>query len=156
MNFSPVLLNFRDALASVVPFVERVDIPWKRPDAYDNWDAIASVLFDKLVVEVIKWSLEAEKQETFSLPAYDLLLDDYSGLSTLEVRHPALTSERWIFHAFGTERRPLDVVELRKLDDRGLPCSERLKTCPIESSRFLLRIFRPSGQSLVLEELPEP
>ena len=57
MTVTSVLLNFRDSLRVLLPMVERVDIPWRRGDAYDEWDAITSVLFNKLVQEVLRWHL---------------------------------------------------------------------------------------------------
>lgn len=140
MKVTTVLLNFRGALLALVPMVERVGIPWKRPDAYDEWDAIASALFEKLVVEVLRWSLPEDEQKDFQLPAYDLLLPRYVGMGTLEVVHPSLQRGRWLFHAFGTESKPFDLVEVRSLSVDGSPLSEELKTCPIDEVVFRLRI----------------
>lgn len=139
MTVTSVLLNFRNALLVLLPMVERVEIPWKRVDAYDEWDAITSVLFNKLVQEVLRWHLPEDNQADFNLPEYDLLLSTYAGLATLEVVHPSLQPGRWVFHAFGTDNDPFDVVEVRSLSADGRPASEGLKTCPVEGTIFLLR-----------------
>ncbi len=102
MTVTSVLLNFREGLFVLVPVLERISMAWKRPDAYDDWDTIAATLFDKLVVEVIRWSLPDGAREDFRLPTYDLLFPTYSSASTLEVGHPLLPPGRWLFHAFGT------------------------------------------------------
>ncbi len=124
--------------------VQRMDIPWRRGDAYDEWDAITSVLFNKLVQEVLRWHLPEDNQADFDLPEYDLLLSTYAGLATLEVVHPSLHPGRWVFHAFGTDSDPFDVVEVRFLSADGLPASEGLKTCPVEGAMFFLKTH--SGQ----------
>lgn len=145
MTVTSVVLNFRAALLALVPMVERVGIPWKRPDAYDEWDAIASVLFEKLVVEMLRWSLPEYDQEDFQLPAYDLLLPTYANMGTLEVAHPSLRPGRWLFHAFGTDGEPFDLVEVRSVSVDGAPLSEELKVCPIDGAVFRLRIHSDQG-----------
>lgn len=80
------------------------------------------------------------------LPEYDLLLSNYAGLATLEVVHPSLQPGRWVFHAFGTDNDPFDVVEVRSLSADGRPASEGLKACPVEEATFVLRT--QSGQVL--------
>ena len=140
MTVTSVLLNFREGLFVLVPVLERIGIAWKRPDAYDDWDAIATTLFDKLVVEVIRWSLPDEAKENFRLPTYDLLLPTYSSVSTLEVSHPLLPPGRWLFHAFGTRSEPFDLVEVRSLSKDGRPITEELETCPVDGAEFRLRL----------------
>lgn len=140
MKVTSVLLNFRHALLALVSIVERVGIPWKRPDAYDEWDSIASVLFENLVVKVLRWSLLEDDQGELQLPAYDLLLPTYTDMSTLEVVHPSLQPGRWLFHAFGTESEPFDLVEVRPLAVDGSVLSEELRTCPIDGAVFRFRI----------------
>jgi len=151
MTATDILLNFRSALAALVPLVERVGIPWKRPDAYDEWDAMAAELFNNLVVQVFRWSLQEDTQETLRLPSYDLMLESYSELSTIEVIHPALKPGRWIFNAFETEASPFDIVEVRLLSKDGLPITKELETCPVENVQFVLRLLR-NGHSVILEK----
>jgi hypothetical protein len=152
MTVTTILINFRSALLAVIPMVERLGIAWKRPEAYDEWDAIASVLFEKLVIEALRWSLPPDEREKFQLPRYDLLLPSYAGLGSLEVVHPLLGAGRWVFHAFGTEREPLDVIEVRPLSDSGESVSERYETCPVEGASFRLRLG-PRAQPIEEVEL---
>ncbi len=153
MTVTSVLLNFRSALLALLPSVERVGISWKRPDAYDDWDALATTLFETLVVMVFRWSLPDDKQRDFRIPSYDLLLASYAGSSTLEVTHPSLPAGRWLFHAFGTTNEPFDVVEVREVSAEGLPYGEDLATYPVDGARFRLRLFQGSGASEILDEV---
>lgn len=149
MRVTSVLLNFRAALAALVPVVERVGMAWKRPEAYDEWDAIAMTLFDKLVVEVLRSSLDEGVQEGFQLPPYDLSLSTYARVSTLEVIHSSLPQGRWLFHAFGTDREPFDVVEVRPLSEDGRLLAEVFEICPLAGAEFRLRLSR--GSDLIEE-----
>lgn len=147
MKLTTIMLNFRASLIAVVPMAEQVRIAWRRPDSYDEWDAIASALFDQLVLEVIRFSLPEESREVFRLPSYDLCLESYESVSTLEVVHPSLDPGRWLFHAFGTEREPFDKIELRLLSEDGSLLSENIETCSVQEAGFRLRL----GSHLVEE-----
>jgi hypothetical protein len=139
MTVTETLLNFRRALLGVIAPVERVNIPWRRPDAYDEWDTIASALFGVLVVQILRWSLPATAQAQFRLPAYDLLLESYAACSVLEVEHPSLDGAH-IFHAFGTRVNPFDVVEVRRISEANTPERSKLVQCDLEHAEFFLRL----------------
>ncbi len=141
MSTGEVVMNFREALRGLVPVMQKAGIPWKRPDAYDEWDSVATALFESLVVAVLSWSLSDEEREDFRVPEYDVLLESYRGLSTLEVKHAALLgSGRWVFHAFGTKDTPFDSVEVRGVSAAGVPTDEGLVLCPLEGAQFSLRL----------------
>jgi hypothetical protein len=147
-----VLLNFRAALLAIAPLAERVGIPWKRPDAYDEWDTIATSLFESLIVRIVRWSVPEELQGELRIPPYDLLLESYRDMATIEVTHPALGRGRWMFHAFATVENPFDAVEVRQLSDHGDPVSNELGICPVAGATFVVRIVR-AGASTLIEEV---
>lgn len=151
MIITDLLLNFRDTLLAVAPKAERVGIPWKRPDAYDDWDAIATTLYDNLVINVIRYSLPESSQDKFELPSYDLLLNSYENMSTIEVSHPQLSDERHVFHAFGTKASPFDVIEVRALTEDGSPLGEDLKMCSLERAQFILHLIHNSFSDSITE-----
>ena len=153
MTIASVLLNFRSALLAIMPAVERAGISWKRPNAYDEWDVIATTLFDKLVIDVLRWSLPRKEREGFLMPSYDLLLSTYADSSTLEVVHSLLPDGRWLFHAFGTGSEPFDIVEVRLLADDGRPLAEDLASCPVDGAGFRLRLAQGPEVSRLVEEV---
>lgn len=153
MTVIDVLLNFRQALLSTLPAVEKVGVPWRRPDSYDEWDAVATALYNGLVIEVIRYSLRHELQQLFSMPQYDLLLESYAGLCVVEVSHPALQPGRYVFHAFGTSETPFDIVELRRVSDAGDPCESDLTSCPVEKVRFWVKLDQSLNDENMIEEV---
>ena len=153
MSVTEVLLNFRQALLAILPAIERVGIPWRRPDAYDEWDSIASALFESLVFQVLHFSLPDSFKEKFRIPDYDLFLPTYTGLSVLEVRHPALPCGRYLFHSFGTENCPFDVVELRRISDTGEPYDQNLTLCSVEGATFRLLLAPWPNDGETIEEV---
>lgn len=156
MTVTDIILNFRSALLGIIPFVERVGIPWKRIDAYDEWDNIAAALYQALVVEPLRFSLHEEEQYKFNLPVYDLLLQDYTNSSIIEVLPPYSDRKIKIFHALGTSRSPFDLVEWRAVGPTGFPESELLETTPLKGARFALRLCKNGLLGSRIEEFAIP
>lgn len=156
MTATEVLLNFREALVALLPMAERVGIAWQRHSAYDQWDSIATHLYRRLVVEPLGRTGDPLDSEEFSLPPYDLLLRDYSGLSTVEVNHPELPSGRWIFHAFASDRSPFDVAELLEISYKGKVVTGDLRTIRYDRARFTLRVSNRVRDSDAIEALGAP
>ena len=77
-SLTELLGIFRQALSVLVPIVEQAKISWREGEAYDDWDGIASSLFENIVVN----SLEFAQEISFDLrmPKYDLL---YPSTATL-------------------------------------------------------------------------
>jgi len=138
LTVTDLILNFRNSLLGLQPCFERVGIPWQRPDAYDEWDAVASAAYEALVVVPLRASLPDAYQEQFALPAYDMLLPSYAGLSVIALQSPRPAGALWIFHALGTSRAPFDTVECRTISSTAVPISPNLKSLPLESTRFAL------------------
>ena len=151
MRVSEIVENYRSALIAVLPSVEYAGIPWRRPDSYDEWDAIASVLYESLVVAPLRWGLEEQEQHCFEMPKYDLLLESYAGLSWIEVLGP--TPDKHMFHAFGTAREPFDIVEIRSVGESGHPEKEGLQFIPLSDVSFRLRHRTTTGRIELLDEI---
>jgi hypothetical protein len=143
MTVTDVILNFRSALVAILPMVKALGIPWRRGDAYDEWDDLASCMYRQLVSNLLPTLDSPSGGSPVRLAAYDMMLPDYRQYATVEVQNSTLGHGRWIFHAFGTDSVPFDVVEVRELGSDAVPCSEEFRTCPLSGSQFLLRL--PNG-----------
>ncbi len=107
---------FREALVALVPVFEAARIPWRDEEAYDQWDDISRVLYDKFVAEPIAWGLDT--LDDLHLAPYDMRIDDYSRLSFIQVVSEDLpTGSVAAFWRFATEVQPLDTAEALLLDD---------------------------------------
>lgn len=153
MSVLRAILNFGQALAAVVPVFERAGVPWKRPDAYDDWDAVANAVFSALVTEDLRYRLPEHLRETFALAPYDMLLPTYRDTDTIEiVSGEHVDGERCVFHALGTEKEPFDTVEYRRVSAAGDPRSDTLARVALNSVSLRLRVVDPqSKEVLVLE-----
>jgi len=82
---SGLVLIFRDALAALVPHMERAKLPWREGEAYDEWDEISEVIFDKIVAQSLRCALGPEG-ESLRLPRYDMVYDNYRDFSFIAVQ----------------------------------------------------------------------
>lgn len=154
MRTTEIILNFRSALLAVLPMVERVGIPWRSGDAYDEWDAVAAALFEALVVDVFRWSLFADRPDALQMPPYDMILKSYSEHSAVEIDHPSLPGGRKVFHSFGTSQRPLDQVLWLPVTDLGEPKAMKPKPCSVQETEFL---FRPqNSMDRLVDQIDHP
>lgn len=52
-SINELLLNYKGALQSLIPWLEKSNIPYKEGEAYDEWDAISSTLYETMVTNSI-------------------------------------------------------------------------------------------------------
>jgi len=139
MTITELMLNFRAGLLGVLPAVEAVHIPWKRPDAYDEWDAVAASIFQALVITPIRHGVPQLQAEAISFPDYDMLLPRYDGMAVIEVLPELPDGTIRVFHALGTSQDSFDTVEWRAVLPSGAPATGQLLASPLASSHFALR-----------------
>jgi hypothetical protein len=145
MNTGEILLNFREALLGVVPCFEKVGVPWRRPDSYDQWDDTAASLFNALVEEPLRAMMPEAERIPFKLPKYDTLLPSYSGVHVIEVLSSGSDSSVKVFHSFGTSVDPFDVMEVRAVGRGGTPESNELEIVPVSRAGVrLIKLGKPT------------
>ena len=140
MKMKELVLNLRSALMGLATACEHVGLPWKRPDAYDEWDNCASATFEALVIEPLQSSLGGRDALVF--PEYDLLLHSYRGISVIEVLPEGGDDTVHVFHALASRQEPFDGVEVRSVGRDGSPRSEGLDVIPLHRADFRVRIWR--------------
>lgn len=137
-----LVASFRNALLAIRPICEQVGIPWRRVDAYDDWDRICTSLYDSLVRQPICFgALNSDRLDC--VHPYDVVKDNYSESGIVEVLHPKLLNGTWKFNAFGTRESPFDVVEAWRLKD-GVAIDSGCVECSFADSRF---VFAPAGRA---------
>ena len=103
---------FRDAVASLAPHVEKAKIEWRDASAYDDWDAIAEVLFEKLVIASIKWSVLEADRDRLDFPKYNTLYDSYEQKAIITVERE---NNPLVFHSLSMVDAPFDSVRAVEL-----------------------------------------
>jgi hypothetical protein len=140
-SVTDVLLIFRDALRALVPHVTRAHIQWREGTAYDDWDEIAQVLYEKIVVSSALWALPEHERSTAEFPVYNMTYDSYAGKAVIIVNEES-DSERLVFHSFATQDRPFDRVRSRVVDAEGNAHGDEFVFVPADTATY--RIHTPA------------
>ena len=100
-SIKELLLNYKGALHSLIPWLEKSNIPFKEGDAYDEWDTITSTLFETIVINSINYSNELMDKKPF--PKYDFHYQDYDNLNFILCENPIGKNEFLAFVSFSVE-----------------------------------------------------
>lgn len=73
------------ALRGIAPAAEAAGIPWREAEAYDEWDSMATQLFDVFVRRSIVEAVAHAPLQPLPLPPYDLRIESYEGYSAIVV-----------------------------------------------------------------------
>ncbi len=148
ISVSEHIAAFRDALVRLVPIADRLKIPWRDREAYDEWDAIGDALFRALVWGSIKYDLAEEGDQTFPLAPYDCMIDSYSELSFIEVLQLSATPPFLVFVGLSTRHDPFDAVRATWVDAQGRSMRrhvEDYECLPFTQAGFRLQCRERSG-----------
>jgi hypothetical protein len=111
-SIDALLTCFREALGVLVPVVERVEMNWREPDAYDDWDHICEAIYRSIVVSSIE---NAEEIGPFlSIPEYDRRVSSYQRNSFI---CNSSSNGKSAFICFETKALPFDQSRFAILND---------------------------------------
>lgn len=71
-----LLANLRDALSALIPVAERARISWREGEAYDDWDGLASFVYEIIVGRTIAADANVGPG-MLPLAPYDMRLPSY-------------------------------------------------------------------------------
>ena len=149
-----MLLNFQGALRSLLPHADAVCLPWRDGENYDEWEAIASALFESLVVFPIRTSLDERSWSEIKFPPYEMLQRDVATLSVLEVL-PKLDSGTRVFYGLSSAMHPFDSCRWYSALADGTLASKELRTTPLDECEFSARLCI-GGRTRVLNAVVLP
>jgi hypothetical protein len=121
-TITELVVTFSECLSALTPYVTRVGIPWKEPDNYDEWDAIASTLYSSIVVRTIAYMV---KGESFAkLVPYDMSLSNYAVTTFLFSRKFGRDA---VFLRLETAVVPFDTAVFQRINPDGQPNEKQEK-----------------------------
>ncbi|HYU27389.1 MAG TPA: hypothetical protein VEO74_19410, partial [Thermoanaerobaculia bacterium] len=106
-----------------VPHITRANIEWREGAAYDDWDEIAQLLYDKIVVASALWALPDDERSTVEFPSYNMAYASYADKTVIVVNEKP-DDERLVFHSFTTQQQPFDTARTAAVDEEGQVCGE--------------------------------
>lgn len=151
MKINGIIENFQSSLVGIVPAFEAVDMPWRSPEAYDEWDGVSEELYKALVADVIRWGIDPANGRVV-LPKYDFAYESYEAMSFIAVN--PLASKYHAFQSFGTDKKPMDLVSVCQVDQYGKRASDDSAFIKIEDAMFGLLLRTDNGELVLVEEIP--
>lgn len=149
-SVTDLMSAFCDALKGLVPVMDRVRIPWHDHDAYDDWDHIAQVLYQEVVIHSLRCSLEVQSQD-LKLPALGFMISSYDLFSWIEIAGSG-SPPHLIFVDFSTSATAFDSVRVRHMNAYG-ELQPELTTVPSAGLSFQLRWRQPAREDILLRNL---
>jgi hypothetical protein len=116
ISVNDLIKVFRDALISLIPFLEKVKIEWRQGQSYDDWDNISMTLYQNIVCS----SLYGEVTNEYPINKYEFGYDDFSKRDYVLVICNEYSDKKLAFVSFQSVKTPLDYVKVAILDEADL------------------------------------
>jgi len=139
----------RSGLAALVPVVERLAIPWTDGDAYDDWDQIASTLYEQLVVNTCRSAIEVGDMVDFA--RYDMIHPSYEPLAHFVVASQLTSDVLGVFVGFAGIDREFTRVKYAVCGSDGAIDTTTTRNVRFSECRIWLRL--PGSKSRQVEVL---
>lgn len=111
-SVNELIMNFRGALLSLLPWLAKSKISYNEQSSYDDWDAISEVLYETMVLNSIRYSDEYKSlNNLLPFAKYDFYYENYEGLNYIKTQIPGRIEELMIFMAFVHENN-LDAIKV--------------------------------------------
>ena len=146
-----LMLNFRDALAALTPYMDRAKIPWRDEEAYDDWDDICQAVYRNMVLRTIQFSIGY--QDSLTIPEYGTVYPYYGKKSFIEVAEsrPQLTEYKG-FVGFSTLKCSFDQVRYQRVAS-DLNAVGETELIPLANATFTFILNREIGERKMLSTL---
>ena len=112
-SVTELLVIFRGALLSIIPWIEKAKIRWKEGEAYDDWDNIAEALYNNIVCS----SLAGEVASVYTIAKYNFLYEDYNFVDFIGMECKSNLEKKFVFMAFQSDSSPFDSIKAAELDN---------------------------------------
>lgn len=112
-SVTELIMVFRGALISIIPWLERAKIYWKNGESYDDWDNIVNALYENIVFSTLIGVVEKK----YNIAKYNFTYNDYSTIDFLGVRDKNYYEKKYVFIAFQSNLTPFDLVSVAELDN---------------------------------------
>jgi hypothetical protein len=124
-SIDELLANFQGAILSLLPWMKGSRIPCREGEAYDQWDNIATAIFEAIVQENLEFATNVHKND-LALARYDSQYESYEGLNFI-ILDEEIYEDFYVFESFDVDDS-LQVVKICIVDRRTLRVKSRMKT----------------------------
>jgi hypothetical protein len=139
-----LMLNFRDALTALTPFMDKAKIGWRDVEAYDDWDEISQCLYQDMVVRSIQFSVK--HQHDWITPDYGTVYPSYGDKSFIDVSERNLKLGGYqVFIGFSTLEHPFDQIRYQAVFGDDLRAVGEPTCMPLGEAKFMFVVNKESG-----------
>jgi hypothetical protein len=110
-NVQELMQLANEGLRLLRPLAEKARIPWREPDAYDDWERLSTAVYHSFVLSSLEYAVEAKGCAPWI--GYDKWIRSYADFSFLSLK---ADPGRSAFVAFDTDREPFDTAVVADLD----------------------------------------
>lgn len=147
-NVDELLSLMREAIEALVPVVEKAHIPWRDNVAYDDWDAIAAVIYENIVVRSIRHAVGI--RQDLALPKHDLVYPSYCDYDVISVEtFGAPTEGIAAFIGFSSQTTPFEYVKWISITPSGEILDNQIKFSKYDECKFVLQQRSQQGRTRV-------
>lgn len=130
MSITELLDLFRRGLTALVPVADGVGISWRDGEAYDDWDEIATCLYERVVANSIKQACHSMGLSTINLAEYDMSLSSYSNRAYIRLEGLGIPEDAIAvfvrFSGVGSGFSDAMWIDLRDLGNGGAVITHRV------------------------------
>ncbi|MEK6749238.1 MAG: hypothetical protein AABY83_08535 [Pseudomonadota bacterium] len=114
VDINKLLVIFQSALRSLLSYAEELNIPWREPENYHDWDVVAEGVYAGFVSSIISNNLE--ERGKFPLIRYDQRVSNYVGLSFVGME---ISKKVCPFVCLETTLVPFDTCLMAEIDSEA-------------------------------------
>jgi hypothetical protein len=114
LSINDLLLSFKGSLNSLIPWLERIKMPYDKLSSYDDWDEISSTLFRTIVLNSILNSTE-DIDENIIFPEYGIIYENYRDYSFLIIDNES-DNYFQVFNEFVCEQTEFNKILVSNID----------------------------------------
>ena len=116
ISVTELMTIFKEAIISIIPWLEKAKIPWKEGEIYDDGEDIYRSLYENIVIG----SILREILPINRIAKYGFHYENYSEMDYILVISSEHSNNRLAFVLFETLSTPLDNVKVAILDDSDI------------------------------------
>jgi hypothetical protein len=111
-SVTELIVIFRGALLSLIPWLEKAKIKWSEEESYDDWDSIVEALYLNIVCSTLIGEISSE----YKIAKYNFYYDSYKSLNFIRALDKNNPEKTFVFIDFKSSIHPLDKVKVAELD----------------------------------------
>jgi len=114
LSINDLLLSFKGSINSLIPWLEKIKMPYDKLSSYDDWDEISSTLFRTIVLNSIINSTD-DIDDNIIFSEYGIIYENYRDYSFLFIDNKS-DDYFQVFNEFVCEHTEFNKILVSNID----------------------------------------